>query len=308
MGQQPSKGVQMNAGYPPFENYQGAAAPGLVTSQYPPPGGRVVRVTDEPFFDQDPVFVPESHPPPRTARGNFAPPRGIPRRQPPYGPPDSIVNTPGYAAALRDQMMIEAAEEAPRYRSAPPQSRPPPQRREPYIKTVRTVINEPRGYAPPGSQTQQQSYQVQSQQQGQQPTNVLYYDPHTGQLSSSGQQHSMPTGPVSCGTQSCAAPQVQYQQQAAPQVYQQAAPQVMYQQQAAPQVAYQPAPQMQYQVAPQMMGYQQQPQVVGAPQMFGYQQQPQQVAYAYPQQQAMTQPIVVPGQLYTANGGVQQLG
>ena len=297
MGQQPSKGVQMNAGYPPFENYQGAAARGLVPSQYPPGGGRLVRVTDEPFFDQDPVFVPESQPPPRTARGNFAqqPPRGIPRRQP-YGPSD----------ALRDQMMIEAAEEAPRYRSAPPQNRPPPQRREPYIKTVRTVINEPRGYMPPGSQ--QQSYQVQSQQQSQQPTNVLYYDPHTGQLSSSGQQQSMPTGPVSCGTQSCAAPQVQYQQQAAPQVYQQSAPQVMYQQAAAPQMAYQPAPQMAYQAAPQVMGYQAQPQVVGAPQMFGYQQQPQQVAYAYPQQQAMTQPIVVPGQLYTANGGVQQLG
>jgi hypothetical protein len=301
MGQPVSKNAQGNMAYPPFENYQGPpmAPGGLTTAQYPPPGGRVVSIDDrEPFWDQDPVYVPDAQPPPRTARGNFGPP-GMPRRRPPFGPPDSVTQGPGYASALRDQMIVEA-ENAPRYRSAPPQGRPyqPPQSRQPYVKTVRTVINEPRGYAPPG-QSQSQGYQVQSQQaSSQQPSNVLYYDPKTGALSSSGHQYSAPTGPVACGTQSCA-PQVAYQTQAAPQTfaYQQPAPQVAYQVQ--PQVAYQTQPQVAYQAQPQMMAQ---------PQMFGYQQAAQPVTFAYPQQQQMSQPIVVPGQLYTANGGVQQLG
>jgi len=307
MGQPVSKNAQGNMSYAPFENYQGpmAAPGGLVTAQYPPPGGRVVSIDDrEQFWDGDPVYVPDAQPPPRTARGNFGPP-GMPRRRGPFGPSGpqdvSVTQGPGYASALRDQMMVEA-ENAPWYRSAPPQSRsyqPPPQSRQPNVKTVRTVINEPRGYAPPGAQGQSQGYQVQSQQASSQPTHVMYYDPKTGALSSSGQQYSAPTGPVSCGTQSCAAPQAYHQ----PQVAYQQQPQVAYQQQ--PQVAYQ-QPQVAYQ-QPQV-AYQQPQQMMAQPQMFGYQQAAQPMAYAYPQQQQMTQPIVVPGQLYTANGGVQQLG
>lgn len=289
MGQPVSKNAG-NAGYAPFENYQGPpiSGGGLMTSQLPPPGGRAVQITDEPFWNPEPVIVPESRPMPRTARGNFGPPGPprMPRRQP-YGPPDSVVTAPGYAQTLREQMMIEA-EEAPWYRSAPPRSGPP-HSREPYIRTVRTVINEPRGYVPPGQsqqsyqvQAQPQSYQVQPQpqpyqfqthqHQGQQPQQVLYYDPKTGALSSSGQQYSAPTGPVGCGTQACA-------------------PQQM--------VGYQ---------TPQVMGYQPAPQIMGAPQVLGYPQAGQPMAYAYPQQQQMTQPIVIPGQLYTADGGVQRLG
>lgn len=300
MGQPVSKNAG-NAGYAPFENYQGPpiSGGGLMTAQGPAAGGRMVQIDDEPFWNPDPVTIP-ARPMHRTARGNFGPPPGIPRRQP-YGPPsDSVVNAPGYAQTLREQMMVEA-EAAPWYRSAPPPSGP----RQPNIKTIRTVINEPRGYAPPGqsqpqyqaqqqqsyqvqpqayqqpqsyqvqaqplSYQQPQSYQVQAQPQAQQPTQVMYYDPKTGALSHSGQQYSAPTGPVGCGTQACAPQQV---------------------------VGYQTP----------VMGYQQPaPQVVAPPQAYGYPQAGQPIAYAYPQQQ-MTQPIVVPGQLYTADGGVQRLG
>lgn len=257
----------------------------------------MVTVDDgKPFWEEEPPYLPQPQPMPRPGRGNFGPPRGMPRRAA-YNEPGSVVNSPGYASELRRGMMVEAAQDAAWYRSPPPsgpsQSQPPPQSR-PNIRTVRTVINEPRGYQPPGSQTQsyqtqpqsyqvqaqpqsyqvqaqpqtyqvqQPSYQVQAQPQAQQPAQVMYYDPKTGALTQGAQQYAAPAQP---------------------------APQIMYQQ-------------------PQMMGYQAQPQVVGyqaAPQVLGYQQAAQPIAFAYPQQQ-QAQPIVVPGQLYTATGGVQQLG